>query len=136
MITPTDVAVALQRTPPAEGSPEWDLWQLWINQALYLIGKRLDIDTLDPADVDYVVLQAVVAMARRPDDATVVDISVDDGRVSRTYKSATGRVTILPEWWALLDPTLGSPNGIGSFQLYGAPDPQPRQWVSSTEWMP
>ena len=44
----------------------------------------------------------MVAQVRRPDDATQVTKSVDDGSVTRTYKSSRGRVDILDEWWALL----------------------------------
>ena len=51
------------------------------------------------------VREAVAMMAKRPDDATQVTVSIDDGATSKTYRSGTGRVTILDEWWNLLSPT-------------------------------
>jgi hypothetical protein len=102
-VTPNDIAVELGRPTPT--SVESAQWGSWIEQARYLIGKRLgDINILDPADVDYVVLQAVAAHVRRPDDSTQVDIAIDDGRMSKRYESGAGRVTILDEWWDLLTP--------------------------------
>ena len=38
-------------------------------------------DAADPEALDRVVTLAVVAMARKPDDATTVDVAIDDGRV-------------------------------------------------------
>ena len=51
------------------------------------------------------VRQAVTAHVRRPDDATQVTVGVDDGNLSKTYRSARGRVELLDEWWAMLSPT-------------------------------
>lgn len=103
-VTPMDIAVELGRTAPESSSTEYAQWERWIADALYLIGKRLTIADLDPDDVDYVVRQAVAAHVRRPDDATQVEVAVDDGRMARTYRSARGRVEIIDEWWALLSP--------------------------------
>ncbi len=78
---------------------------MWIDDALMLIEARLgDPDALDQRKLAYVVREAVVAQVLRPDDAMTVDVAVDDGRVSRTYKSSAGRVTIRDEWWDLLAP--------------------------------
>lgn len=105
-VTPATIATALGVAVPTSGSPAEAQWSMWIDDALMLIEARLgDPSLLDQARLDYVVREAVAAMARRPDDATQVAISVDDGSVSRTYRSGTGRVTILDEWWALLAPT-------------------------------
>lgn len=105
-VTPEVVAVALGRTAPDPDSPDWDQWEMWIADALLLIEARLGpVAELDQARVDYVVREAVVAMVKRPDDATQVAVSVDDGSVSRTYRSSKGRVSILEEWWALLAPS-------------------------------
>lgn len=103
-ITPEVIAVALGVTSP---SPTVEAqWQLWIDDALMLIEARVGsidpVPTVDQARLDYVIREAVVAQARRPDDATQVTVSVDDGSTSRTYRSSTGRVSILDEWWALL----------------------------------
>ena len=104
-VTPADIAVALGRTAPALGSTEHDQWAMWVADALMLIEARLgDPAALDQDRLDYVVREAVVAQVRRPDDVTFVDVSVDDGRVSKRYSSGSGRVTIRDEWWALLSP--------------------------------
>ena len=104
-VTPATIAVALGLPAPAADSAEWQQWALWINDALMLIEARLgDSSELDQGKLDYVVREAVVAQVRRPDDATSVDIAVDDGRVSRSYRTSSGRVTIRDEWWGLLKP--------------------------------
>lgn len=104
-ITPVEIAAALGRPTPDADSIEWRQWELWISDARMLIETRLgDLDSLDQAKLDYVVREAVVALVRRPDDATTVDVSVDDGRVSRRFSSGSGRIRILDEWWDLLDP--------------------------------
>lgn len=106
------IALALGRTAPASDSPEYAQWEMWIADALMLIGDRLgDPAELDQPRLNYVVREAVAAHVRRPDDATQVDIAVDDGRSSRRYTSSRGRVTILDEWWALLSPA--SDSGVG-----------------------
>jgi hypothetical protein len=106
-VTPTQIAVELGRTAPDASSTEYAQWEQWIADAIYLINKRpgLVFADLDPADVDYVVRQAVTAHVRRPDDATQVTVAVDDASSSRTYRSSRGRVEIIDEWWALLTPT-------------------------------
>ena len=107
-MTPEEIAVALGRTAPATGSAEYAQWVMWIDDALLLIEARLgDPFDLDAAKLAYVVRESVVAQIRRPDDATQVAVSVDDGSVSRTYRSSSGRVQIRDEWWDLLDPDAG-----------------------------
>jgi hypothetical protein len=106
-------------------------WSSWIDQALFLIGKRLDVSTLDPKDVDYVVLQAVVEHARNPRNETQVAVSVDDGSVSRSLRSGAGKVVITDDLWRILDPALDE-SGVGSTQMYGAPDaPAYDPWVGA-----
>lgn len=107
-VTPDVIAVALGRTAPLGDTPEYEQWMMWVSDALMLIEARLgDPAALDQAKLDYVVREAVVAQVRRPDDATQVAISVDDGSVSRTYRTSSGRVEIRDEWWALLSPDNG-----------------------------
>lgn len=118
-VTPAKIAVALGVPAPPPGSPQEQQWQMWITDALLLIQIRVDelgIDesTIDQAKLDYVIREAVVAQARRPDDSTQVTTSVDDGSVSRIYRSSSGRVGILDEWWALLG--LTAPGG-GAFDI-------------------
>ena len=109
-VTPAMIAVALGRTAPSEDSAEFAQWSMWIADALMLIDARLgDATLLDQARLDYVVREAVAAHVRKPDDATQVTVSVDDGSTSRTYRSSRGRVDILDEWWTLLSPL--SPKG-------------------------
>lgn len=120
-VTPTQVGIEIGVTAPT--SAQETQWQSWIDQALYLIGKRLTIADLDPDDVDYVVLQSVAAHARHPDNSTQVDVSIDDGSISKRYASGAGRVSILDDLWGLLDPDMANESGVGSTQLYGEPDP-------------
>ena len=108
-ITSTEIAVALGRPVPEAGSTEDQQWAMWISDAQRLIRHRLgDLTLLDQEDLDYVVREAVVAQVRRPDDATTVDVRVDDGAVAKTYRSSAGRVTIRDEWWDILSPGLSS----------------------------
>lgn len=105
-VIPDDIAVELGRTAPDSNSVEFSQWERWIADALMLISARLgDLTALDQDRLDYVVRQAVTAHVRRPDDATQVAITVDDGSTSKTYRSSRGRVEIIDEWWALLAPT-------------------------------
>jgi hypothetical protein len=119
-MTPENVAVALGRTAPAADSAEFLQWDMWISDALMLIEARLgDLAELDAGRLDYVVREAVVAQVRRPDDATQVEVRVDDGSVGRTYRSSAGRVTIRDEWWDLLSPD-DSTRGAFSIRPYGS----------------
>jgi hypothetical protein len=117
-VTPETIAVALGRTTPEPGSLIADQWQMWIGDAEMLIDVRkteLGVTTdLDSNALDYVIREAVTAHVRRPDDATQVTVSVDDGSMSKTYRSGRGRVEILDEWWALLG--LTPPTG-GAFSV-------------------
>lgn len=104
-----DIATELGQDPPASDTTTYDQWTMWISDAVLLIkaeSNRRGIDpvSLDQTVVDYVTRQAVVAQVRRPDDATSVEIAVDDGREARRYSTSRGRVTILDEWWDLLFP--------------------------------
>ena len=128
-VTPSDIAVELGVAAPTPAQEAQ--WQSWIDRALYLIGKRLTVADLDPADVDYVVMQAVIAHARNPESSTQVDVAIDDGRISKRYSSGPGGVLILPEWWVLLDPDLADSSGVGSTQMYGEPDVSvwPESWA-------
>lgn len=111
MISPADVAAALALEAPHPDSSTYRQWTLWIANARLLLktgdGTHAglgDLDQLDQDVLDYVTSQAVVAQVQRPDDATSVEVAVDDGRVARTFSSSTGRVRIRDEWWAMLSP--------------------------------
>lgn len=119
-VTPANIAVALGVTAPASGSIQEQQWQLWIDDASMLIdlrAKQLGVTAIDKAKVDYVVREAVVAQVKRPDDATQVTTSIDDGSSSRTYRSGKGRVTIVDEWWTLLG--LTNPSGAFTINMVG-----------------
>lgn len=122
-VTPDTIAIALGRTAPSDGSPEYAQWEMWISDALMLITARLvgtrtgqvgSLDDLNQDTLEYVVREAVVAQVRRPDDATQVEVRVDDGAVGKTYRTGSGRVTIRDEWWDLLVP---SDSTSGAFSI-------------------
>ena len=128
-VTPAIIAVELGRTAPESGSALEEQWAMWIADATRAIERRAELlsitfDSLVTDDVDYVVRQAVAAHVRRPDDATQVTISVDDGSTSKTYSSGSGRVGILEDWWALLGLTIATDRAAYSVPL-GSPWYQP-----------
>lgn len=126
-VTPENIAVALGRTVPETASPTYMQWEMWIADAENAIAWRAEdlgvTDPLDPEKVDLVVRKAVVAHVRHPDDATQVSVAVDDGSTQKTYRSASGEVSIKDEWWALLG--LIQSGALGSIRLYGEPDAAP-----------
>ena len=92
-ITPAHIAVALGVSAPDSGSQTEAQWEMWIADALMLIQARVDsidpVPTVEQAPLDYVIREAVVAQVRRPDDATQVTVSIDDGSTSKTYRSSS-----------------------------------------------
>ena len=134
-VTPETIAVALGQAAPPEGSTQWEQWDMWISDARMLIDTRAEqvgksVEDIDEAKLDYVVREAVTAHVRRPDDATTVQVSVDDASTSKTYKSAAGRVTIRDDWWLLL----GLVSSAGAFTLDRAPSARSchRPWCDLT----
>lgn len=117
-ITSANIAVALGEPAPAADSAKDLQWQMWIDDALMLVQVRVDsitpVPTVAQARLDYVIREAVVAQARRPDNATQVTVSVDDASTSRSYSTSRGRVDILDEWWVLLGL---SSSGGGAFDI-------------------
>lgn len=114
------VATALGVEPPPEEDVKARQWEMWLTDAEMLIENRrvqLGAEPIDQVKFDYVVREAVVAHIKRPEDATQVTISVDDGSSSKTFKSGKGRVTILDEWWTLLG--LTEPSGAFSLDMVG-----------------
>lgn len=106
-VDPDKIAIALGVAEPEDGGTVFKQWELWIGDALMLIQDRVtvlavDESSIDQAKLDYVLREAVVTHVKRPDDATQVTVSVDDGSSSRTYRSGKGRVSITDEGWALL----------------------------------
>lgn len=128
-VTPAMIAVKLGRAAPEPGSITEQQWNMNIDDALMLIQNRadeLDIDmsTISEMKLDYVVREAVVAYVKRPDDATHVSVTVDDGTTARTYQSGKGRIDILDEWWRMLGLVDTSDSGAFSIDMLptvGAP---------------
>lgn len=119
-VTPNVIATALGVAAPASGSTTEAQWSMWIEDATRMIVRRaarveIPVESIDPDDMDYVIREAVVDHVKHPDDATQVAVSVDDGSVSRSYRSSTGRVRILDEWWDLLG--LGESGGGGVYAI-------------------
>lgn len=101
--TPQDVAVDLGRDPASLDGIETAQWQRWIEDAVLLLSKRLGTATPDVADVDYVIRQAVVAVAEAPAPGVQSEsVQIDDGGVTTRYTRTPRRVEILPAWWELL----------------------------------
>lgn len=131
-VTPAKIAVALGVAVPEPGSIQDQQWQLWIDDATMLIDNRaaqLDIalESIDEAKLDYVIREAVVSQVKKPDDATQVSVTVDDGTTAKSYRSGKGRVTILDEWWTLLG--LTDPSGAFAIDMVGRSAPHP-PWCS------
>ena len=88
---------------PAEDA-QVDMWIGWLESDI--IERFPNHSALNATLLQRAIVESVAAYMRNPDDATQVseDISVDDGRWqrSRRYQSSTGRVELLPHWWARL----------------------------------
>lgn len=119
-VTPAIIAVKLGRAAPEPGSILDKQWQMDIDDAYMLIESRadeldIDVSTISDMKLDYVVREAVAAYIKRPDDATQVSVTVDDGTTSRSYQSGKGRIVILDEWWKMLG--LIDPDDSGAFSI-------------------
>lgn len=119
-VTSAMIATALGQATPVTNSVTDKQWLMWISDAEMLIESRrtlLNVEPLPNAKLDYVVREAVVAHIKKPDDATQVTVSVDDGSTSRSYRSGKGRVAIIDEWWTLLG--LTEPSGAFTLDMLG-----------------
>ena len=112
----------VENTDPDETAQvEW-----WIQSAELQIRSRLgDLAELDQDVLTYVIVEAVAAKAQNPEGAQ--SETIDD----YTYRlpAESRRVTILPEWWNLLDPDSGS--GVFSARPYFVADDSP---IASLDW--
>lgn len=131
-VTPKMIAVAMGVTAPETGSIQAQQWQLWIDDAAMLIDNRaaqlgVDLGSIDDAKLDYVIREAVVSQVKKPDDATQVSVTVDDGTTSKSYRSGKGRVAIIDEWWTLLG--LTDPSGAFAIDMVKSSLPHP-PWCS------
>lgn len=133
-VTPAMIAVKLGQTAPEPGSITEQQWQMDIDDAVMLIEDRatavgVDFDTISEMKLDYVVREAVCAYIKKPDDATQVSVTVDDGTTARSYRSGKGRVDIIDEWWSLL----GLTDPSSAFSLDMAPA---MHRVAPSDWFP
>src|SRR5699024_1645121 len=112
--TPEDIAVDLGRDYSTMDTIERAQLQRWISDATFLINQRVTDDMIVDADaLDYVIRQAVIAMVNAPKSGVESEsVQIDDGMVTTRYKGAVRRVTILPEWWAMLGITEGRGNAF------------------------
>ena len=126
-VTPYDVADRLGRVRPVFDTPAWLQAQTFIDQADLLITRyqaRNALPDPDSADRDYVILEAVAAVVRNPDDATSVDVQIDDGRVSKRYSSSSGKVS-LEDWWDTLWPEVNTDASAFTVRPHFVPDRGP-----------
>lgn len=127
MTTYEDVATSLGR--PISDPDEQAQVSQWLADAELLIRARLgDLALLDQDVLSYVVREAALLKMRNPEGYQ--SETVDD----YTYRHgpATGRVSILDEWWDLLTPDGSS--AAFSIRPYGVPGAiEPDLWVSTTE---
>jgi hypothetical protein len=106
-VTVDEVQTAVGRTLTTEERAQA---ALWITDAPTIIRhgpdgtSNLDLASLDPDALNLVVRESVSNRIKRPDSATQVSVSVDDGQVSRTYESGTGQLEIQPWMWNMLLP--------------------------------
>ncbi len=104
--------------------------QMWIPDARLVISRgpegrdRIDLNRLDQDVLDMVVREAVADRIKRPDDATEVQVSVDDGSVARRYSSSAGQIRIRPEWWTMLLPA-AAPDAFSIVPAYEPDLPSP-----------
>lgn len=103
MTTYADVAVSLGR--PITDSNEQAQITWWITAAELQIQARLgDLADLDQDVLNFVVVEAVAAKAQNPTNAQYE--AIDDYRYGLPAESR--RVTILDEWWHMLNPAITS----------------------------
>ena len=69
-------------------------------------------------------VEAVAAIVRNPDDATSVDVQIDDGRVSKRYSSSSGKVS-LEDWWDTLWPEVNTDASAFTVRPHFVPDRGP-----------
>lgn len=122
-VTPNDVALELGRPIPLDPQQS-DQFASWIDRTERMIRRRADRlgvawEDVDPQTLDDVILLVVAKHAQNPEAVESYDISVDDGREMRRYRSS-GELTITDEWWGWLFPDMTS--GAFSTRPYGAPD--------------
>ena len=113
-----DIATHLGRPLNSTEEAQVSLWIGWLEADIAL---RLPPPTLvDDLVAQRVIVQSIAAYMDNPSAASEVQVSVDDGSVTKRYTKSLGRVQILPELWA----DLGWSGDTGAFTVtpYAAPD--------------
>lgn len=128
-VTTTPDAIAKMLGRESLDSVERAQIQQWINDADLLIEQRAGDKLLDPAMLDYVIRQAVVAVADRPGGGIQSEsLQVDDGMHTTRYEPGPRRVAITAEWWKML----GLAEGGAAFSIDMTPTAAVGQW--HTPW--
>lgn len=118
-----DVAVAIGR--PISDAAEQAQVTYWLTSAELIIKARLgDVAALDQAVLKFVETEAVAAKMQNPEG--FASETIDD----YTYRlpAESRRVTILDEWWQMLDPDSGS----ASSSIRPGFEPDTAGWSVST----
>lgn len=118
-----DVAVAIGR--PISDATEQAQVTYWLTSAELIIRARLgDVAALDQAVLKFVETEAVAAKMQNPEG--FASETIDD----YTYRlpAESRRVTILDEWWQMLDPDSGS----ASSSIRPGFEPDTAGWSVST----
>jgi hypothetical protein len=125
---PEDVAVALGR--PITSATEIAQVEWWLSGVELLIGAKLgDLTALDQDVLRYVEAEAVVAKVRRGDSrVNSKTVSIDDGSVTERFETGVQTSDISDEWWALLNPSVGS----GFYSTRPGFEPDTMRWPVST----
>lgn len=80
------------------------LWEQWIcadiEARMVRCGRAWP--DMDAVQVQRFTIEAICYRLDHPDDATQVDVTVDDGSVSRRYASSTGQLVYQDAWWGWL----------------------------------
>ena len=137
-VAPDVIAVALGRpTPTGQQLAQWTYWASEAQRIIHARAVRLGVDpaSLNEEALDSVVVRAVVAMVRNPDDVTQVSVSVDDGNMARTYRSSgEGEVSIKDRWWDELG--LLDAQDAGAYSVQASFEPDSALGFGSPIWWP
>ncbi len=106
--TPAHIAVDMGKDPATLTSLDTAQLQRWIDDAALLITNGIGDVIPNVSNLDYVVRQAVLMVADAPGRGVLSEsVQIDDGQYTTRYERAPRRVTITPEWWAMLGVATG-----------------------------
>lgn len=125
---PQDVAGHLGRPLSPDESTQVAKWIEWLESDIH---RKLPVAPVDSTLAQRAIVESVAHYMRNPDGAISVSFQVDDGLTSKRYAAATGRVELLPHFWAELG--LNDASGAFTVRPYGEPDGR-RCWSSTDAW--